>query len=271
MALPCFMLSFCIPMLISGLFPSHFRLPFRVSSFPPRHPLPPLTYTLVEDVIAVDGSGGLEFRQAWRYRYEASRVMRKMLRDVALFWGTTGILIAIALIIVAWMSSHDVGYGVGYGIPWLWAFVSTGITIFWVRKELDRERREWGDHLNVHREKPLHLVESRVDREAFDRMLAKRSATYDTRITNPTQYAQRHSDVHEKRRTKSDGEVSITGKVSEQENQQDHGSGSEKGIRTPMPGSDNPPQNAQGSGSIFVEEFTEDPEEYEPIELGQMV
>ncbi|CAL1713905.1 unnamed protein product [Somion occarium] len=176
MALPCFMLSICLPMLISGLFPSHFRLPFRVSSFPPHHLLPPLTYTIVEDVIAVDGSGKIEFRQAWRYRYEESRIMRKLLRDLALYWGITGTALGVGLIVVAWLASDDVGYGLGYGMPWLWAFVSTPLTILWVRRELGRERREWGDLVNVHLEKPMHLVETRVDREAYERMMARRSS-----------------------------------------------------------------------------------------------
>ncbi|CAL1713904.1 unnamed protein product [Somion occarium] len=159
-----------------GLFPSHFRLPFRVSSFPPHHLLPPLTYTIVEDVIAVDGSGKIEFRQAWRYRYEESRIMRKLLRDLALYWGITGTALGVGLIVVAWLASDDVGYGLGYGMPWLWAFVSTPLTILWVRRELGRERREWGDLVNVHLEKPMHLVETRVDREAYERMMARRSS-----------------------------------------------------------------------------------------------
>ncbi|KAH8091694.1 hypothetical protein BXZ70DRAFT_1011098 [Cristinia sonorae] len=174
MALPCFMLTMCIPMFISSL-PREFRLPVRISSFPPYHPLPPLTYTLVEDIIAVDGGGLLEFRQAWRHRYEASRVMRKLLRDLGIFWGLSGIIVAGACIAVAWTTSSDIGYGIGYGIPWLWAFVCTAITVAWVHVELERERREWHDVVRVHREKPLHLVETQDDRDAFERMMARRS------------------------------------------------------------------------------------------------
>ncbi|TCD71683.1 hypothetical protein EIP91_005449 [Steccherinum ochraceum] len=181
MALPLFMLAICIPMVISSL-DHNFRLPFRISSFPPYHPLPPLTYTIVEDVIAVDGGGGLEFRQAWRHRYEASRVLRILLRDVGMFWGISGILVAGACIAVAWTTNDDIGYGIGYGIPWLWAFVCTPITIVWAKRELERERREWHDVVHVHREKPLHLVETQDDREAYARMMARRSSSF-SRVT----------------------------------------------------------------------------------------
>ena len=55
MALPCFMLVFCIPLLITGIWDRHLRVPFRVSSLPANELLPPLTYTITEDVVAVDG------------------------------------------------------------------------------------------------------------------------------------------------------------------------------------------------------------------------
>jgi len=173
MALPCFMLVMCIPMLISGLFPNHFRMPFRVSSFQPGHVLPPLTYTIVEDVVAVDGGGLLEFRQAWRSRYEASRVMRKLMRDISLLWGISGCVLAAGLIAIAWTTAEDVGYGLGYSMPWLWAMVLTVATIVRVKLELEREAREWDDTA-VHKEKPLHLKEKQVDRDAYERMLQTR-------------------------------------------------------------------------------------------------
>ncbi|RDX46825.1 hypothetical protein OH76DRAFT_1406679 [Lentinus brumalis] len=53
-------------------------MPFCVSSMPPWTGLPPAVYTLVEDVLAVDGGGCVEFRQAWRTRYEHSAVMRRI-------------------------------------------------------------------------------------------------------------------------------------------------------------------------------------------------
>jgi len=161
MALPCLMITTCLPLLLTGLFPHRIRVPFRVSSLPPREPLPPLTYTYVEDIIAIDGHGGLAFRDAWRKRYEASIVMRKLLRDVALLWGFGGVLVAGALIAIAWTTSENVGYGLGYGVPWIWAGISAAWTVWWARKMLRREKEEWESERPelVHREVSLHIRE----------------------------------------------------------------------------------------------------------------
>lgn len=180
MALPCFMLVMCIPMAISSL-PIYFRVPIRISSLPPYHSLLPLTYTIVEDVIAVDGGGLVEFRQAWRYRYESSSVMRKLLRDLGIFWGVSGIIVAAVCITVAWTTGDNIGYGFGFGIPWLWAFTATAVTVWWTKHELKRERAEWDDVDEVYREKLLHLVETQDDRDAFERMMARSSSSLGSR------------------------------------------------------------------------------------------
>ena len=87
MALPCFILCFSIPLALTGIFDRRIRVPFRVFSLPAYQPLPPLTYTLVEDVVGVDGGGHLAFRHAWRHRYDASRIVRGLLRVTAIAWG----------------------------------------------------------------------------------------------------------------------------------------------------------------------------------------
>ncbi|KAI0742124.1 hypothetical protein C8Q80DRAFT_177080 [Daedaleopsis nitida] len=40
-ALPCFAIAFCLPLLLTGLFPHRLTMPLRVSSTPPHTPLPP--------------------------------------------------------------------------------------------------------------------------------------------------------------------------------------------------------------------------------------
>ena len=84
------MLAFCIPLAITGLFPGRIRVPFRVSSMPAGEPLPPLTYTITEDVVGVDGGGMLAFRYALCRRYKVSRIMRRIMRMTALAWGVSG-------------------------------------------------------------------------------------------------------------------------------------------------------------------------------------
>lgn len=204
MAIPLFMLTVCVPMTISGLFPRTFRLPIRISSFPPYHLLPPLTYTIVEDVVAVDGGGRLEFRQAWRRRYEESLVMRKLLRDLALFWGISGNIVAGGFIALAWTVSDDIGYGISYGLPWLWAIVCALVTIWWVRKELEREGREWGDREHVHKEKALNLVETQLDRDVYA-MVLQRDRTI-SRARSEVGPLGRHDELR-KTRASADGGV----------------------------------------------------------------
>lgn len=174
MALPCMMLTICIPMLITGIWVHDIRVPFRVSSLPPRAILPPLTYTIVEDVIAVDGGGLLDFRQAWRHRYEESRIVRKLCRDTAIAWGLTGTVLAIGLIFAAWYAPTDTGYGVSYGMPWAWAFAGIPLTVWWSVKQLEIERAEW-DQPYVHRERPLKLVEDEDAKAADVRVLARKA------------------------------------------------------------------------------------------------
>ncbi|KAF8579714.1 hypothetical protein K439DRAFT_1654493 [Ramaria rubella] len=159
MAIPLFMITICLPLLITGLFAHHIRFPLRVSSLPAYEPLPPGTFTLVEDIVAVDGGGRLPFREAWRARYEASAVMRKLLRDLAIFWGLSGSFAAGGFIAISWTSSDDIGYGIAYGVPWLWAITCAGATALRTRRELDREEREWGGDTG-HVEKSLHIRRS---------------------------------------------------------------------------------------------------------------
>ncbi|EKM50824.1 uncharacterized protein PHACADRAFT_188296 [Phanerochaete carnosa HHB-10118-sp] len=169
MALPCVMLTFSIPMLVTGLFDRHIRVPLRVSSLPPNSPLPPLTYTIVEDVVAVDGGGGLAFRHAWAHRYQTSLVIRRLLRCLALWWGATGLVLGGGLIAIAWTAPENTAYGLGYGMPWLWAMLGAGATIVHVQRQLRVEREAW-DAVGtgaVHRDVQLRvqLKADEADRE----------------------------------------------------------------------------------------------------------
>jgi hypothetical protein len=156
------MITLTLPMLITGLFPHKIRLPARISSFPHYEPLPPLAYTYVEDVVAVDGGGCTEFRKAWRTRYEESAVIRKVIRYMSLLWGFTGVFGGGALIAAAWLASVDTAYGVCYGLPWLWALLVGAVSGAWTHRELERERREWVAP-TVHKEHMLPIREGKYD------------------------------------------------------------------------------------------------------------
>lgn len=172
MSLSCFMIAFCFPLLITAIWPHRIKMPFRVSSMPPYTGLPPAVYTLVEDIVAVDGGGCVEFRQAWRIRYEHSAVMRRIVRVTSLWWGASGMLFAGAFIAIAWTTADDIGYGVGWGLPWLWAMTSASFTVRYVHKELKREEEEWNSP-GVHVVFNLHIQQS-ADEEKVARQVTRK-------------------------------------------------------------------------------------------------
>lgn len=75
---------------------------FRVSSMPAGTPSPPGIFTLVEDIVAVDGGGGTRFREEWKARYEASPLFRRMLNRLDAFWGFGALLAATVLTVMLW-------------------------------------------------------------------------------------------------------------------------------------------------------------------------
>ncbi|KAH9851653.1 hypothetical protein C2E23DRAFT_732778 [Lenzites betulinus] len=159
MSLSCFMIAFCVPLLITGIWPHKLKVPFRVSSMPAYTGLPPAVYTMVEDIVAVDGGGCVEFRQAWRIRYEHSAIMRRIVRITSIWWGASGCLFAGAFIAIAWTTADDIGYGIGWGLPWLWAMVSGALTVRFVHRELEREQAEWASP-DVHKIYNLHITQT---------------------------------------------------------------------------------------------------------------
>jgi hypothetical protein len=89
--------------------------PFRISSIDKGEKVKPGVYTLLEDVVAVDGGAGRPYREALDARYLASPRFRKLMRDLSLFWSIPALLIGIACTVVVCVHSvpKHVGYGVG--------------------------------------------------------------------------------------------------------------------------------------------------------------
>jgi hypothetical protein len=86
------------------------RAPIRISSLPRGSLLRPAIYSILEDVIAVDGSGGLEFRQRLNLRYQASHHFRKMLHRLTLFWAFGAIGIAAGTTAIIFTTERNVAY-----------------------------------------------------------------------------------------------------------------------------------------------------------------
>jgi hypothetical protein len=85
--------------------------PIRISSLPRGSPLRPGIYSIIEDVCAVDGSGGTEFRQRLNLRYATSHYFRQMLHRLTIFWavGALGIGAGTTAVIFT-LDSKDAAY-----------------------------------------------------------------------------------------------------------------------------------------------------------------
>jgi len=119
------------------------RAPVRISSLPRGSALRPGIYPIIEDVCAVDGSGGTEFRQRLNLRYQASHYFRQMLHRLTLFWAFGSLAIAVATTVLIFTTHRNVAYVLGWTLPFGWGFVWAVLTTLYVQKNLKKEREVW--------------------------------------------------------------------------------------------------------------------------------
>jgi len=122
--------------------------PVRISSLPAGSPLRPGIYSLIEDIVAVDGCGGTEFRQRLNLRYQASKMFRLMLHRLTLFWAAGALAVAVLSTILIFTLPKDAAYVVGWTVPFLWAGVWAIITTKWVQRSLKEEESVWQEERN---------------------------------------------------------------------------------------------------------------------------
>lgn len=105
----CFAIG-CELLLIDILRIAGIPAPCRISSLPQGAPLRPGIYAYIEDICAVDGSGGTEFRQRLNLRYQASKAFREMLHRLTLFWAIGAIGIAGVTVAIVFTIQRDAAY-----------------------------------------------------------------------------------------------------------------------------------------------------------------
>ena len=120
-----------------------FPAPCRISSIPKGAQLRPGIYSIIEDVVAVDGSGGTEFREALNRRYEASHIFRAMLRRLGFFWAIGAQLCAALTTALIFTISKDAAYCVGWSLPFVWGGIWTLGTFWYVGRKLKEEKIAW--------------------------------------------------------------------------------------------------------------------------------
>lgn len=127
-----------ISLILNGL---SVKLPFQFGSVGKGNVVRPAIYYIVEDVVAVDGFGGIEYREAFMGRYESSMIFRNMIWSLSVVWTTAFYLFAVVFGVLVFRLPTAAVYAVGWAGPFpLGGLMAMG-TIFYVQSTLKEERR----------------------------------------------------------------------------------------------------------------------------------
>ncbi len=118
-------------------------VPFRFGSLEAGNVVRPAVYYIVEDVVAVDGNGGIEYREAFTARYESSEVFRGMIWMLSLLWMVAFYVFAGVFAVLVFRLPREAVYAVGWAGPFPLAGLMAVWTIFYVKAVLREE--EEGD------------------------------------------------------------------------------------------------------------------------------
>lgn len=100
-------------LLMTGLHLREIPVPFRISSCTKGMIFRPSVYFYAEDLGAIDGNGGIEWREALDVRYHASRPLRQMFVKLSLFWSVPAVLVGGALTAIVFTVPESVAFGIG--------------------------------------------------------------------------------------------------------------------------------------------------------------
>lgn len=150
---------FCISAIMTQM---RKKLPFNMSSTEKGSTWKPALLAFIEDAGAIEGQGEVQYRRNVMKRYDASPLFRRMILVLTWAWGIGFLIIASVSTILIMLLSEDVGFGVGWGLPWLGAFVFSIFTVFYVRSSLKLERADWSEKENHRTQPSLESAETAV-------------------------------------------------------------------------------------------------------------
>lgn len=117
---------------------------FRISSLPQGAQQRPGIYNIIEDVVAVDGGGGTDYRRRFSARYEASHIFRRMLHRLTIFWAIGAEAAAVlCTVLIFTLTSGDAAYVIGWTVPFIFAGIWALVTWWYVKRNLLYERTHW--------------------------------------------------------------------------------------------------------------------------------
>ncbi|KAF2432122.1 hypothetical protein EJ08DRAFT_732862 [Tothia fuscella] len=125
-------------------------LPFQFGSSDAGTVVRPAIYYVVEDVVAVDGNGGVAYREAFGARYRSSPIFQRMIWTLSVVWMVAFFVMASALTILVFTLPKAAVYAVGWAAPFLLAGLLAIWTIFYVKAALKKERAKIEDGYEAH-------------------------------------------------------------------------------------------------------------------------
>lgn len=114
-------------------------LPFRFGSMDAGTVVRPTIYYIVEDVVAVDGNGGMKYREAFGARYDSSPVFRNMIRTLSVVWCLAFFALAAWFTVLVFTLPVVAVYCVGWAGPFPLAGMLALWTIYYVKACLREE------------------------------------------------------------------------------------------------------------------------------------
>jgi len=161
------------------LYQARVKIPFRLSSLPAGHVAHPAIFTIIEDIVAVDGGGGERYRMELMARYDASPLFRRMLNRLDAFWGVGALFAATVVSVLLWTVPEQIGYWIGWSGPFMFAALWAFLTIRYVQSCLIEERKTW-------RAEAMHNIDNNVP--LIPRGLSPPGTHYDNPYESSTSY-----------------------------------------------------------------------------------
>ncbi|KAE9367709.1 hypothetical protein N431DRAFT_429026 [Stipitochalara longipes BDJ] len=118
------------------------KLPFRFGSSEPGTVIRPAIFYIVEDVVAVDGNGGIEYREAFNARYESSEIFQNMIWNLSVCWMLAFYVMGAVITVLVLVLPVASVYAVGWAGPFPVAGLMVVVTIFYVKSVLRLEGKE---------------------------------------------------------------------------------------------------------------------------------
>ncbi|QDS73930.1 hypothetical protein FKW77_007788 [Venturia effusa] len=142
---PGFLMGFLLILMVITLIP--FKLPYGINSDPRGSRCKPFVYYAAEDFIAVDNYQGREFRVKYKDRYENSKMFRRFILRVNLFWIAGAAIYVGCLCAVIWNLEFEYAFGTTLGLLFTYLVLWVSVTNLWVKWEMARETKafEEGD------------------------------------------------------------------------------------------------------------------------------